>query len=122
MIANAVIGILFVPWLVFMIRRASDVRSWIPPGDTEPPFISTLQLLTVSAIPPLSSVLQSRLGVVAPAGLGRRMWFVPILTVTGWLVARMARLDPRVMRLLLLAYALPIALLSAVSALVAPVL
>jgi uncharacterized membrane protein len=121
-IANGVIGILFVPWLVFMIRRASDVRSWIPPGDAEPPFISTLQLLTVSAIPPLSGVLQSRLGVVAPAGLGRWVWFVPMLTVTAWLVARMARRDPRMLRLLLLAYALPIALLSAVSAIVAPVL
>jgi len=121
-IANGVIGILFVPWLVFMIRRASDVRSWIPPGDAEPPFISTLQLLTVSAIPPLSGVLQSRLGAVAPAGLGRWVWFVPMLTVTAWLVARMARRDPRMLRLLLLAYALPIALLSAVSAIVAPVL
>lgn len=121
-IANAVIGILFAPWIVFMIRRASEVRSWIPPGDVEPPFFSTLQLLTVSAIPPLSSVLQSRLGVVAPAGLGRWVWFVPILTVTVWLVARMARLDPRVIRVLLLAYALPIALLSAASVLVAPVL
>jgi len=90
--------------------------------DAEPPFISTLQLLTVSAIPPLSGVLQSRLGAVAPAGLGRWVWFVPMLTVTAWLVARMARRDPRMLRLLLLAYALPVALLSAVSAIVAPVL
>jgi uncharacterized membrane protein len=123
-IANAAIGVLFVPWIAFIAQRVPEVRSrlWIPPGDVEPPFFSTLQLLTVSTIPPLSSMLRSRLGAVVPAALGRWVWFVPILAVTLWLVTRMARLDARATRILLLTYAVPIALLSAASVAVGPVL
>jgi len=123
-IANAAIGVLFLPWIAVVAQRVPDVRSrlWIPPGDAEPPFFSTLQLLTVSTIPPLSSMLRSRLGPMAPVSLGRWVWFVPILAVTLWLVTRMARRDARATQILLLAYAVPIALLSAASAVVAPVL
>jgi hypothetical protein len=123
-IANAAIGVLFVPWIAFIAQRVPEVRSrlWIPPGDVEPPFFSTLQVLTVSTIPPLSSMLRSWLGAVGPAALGRWVWFVPILAVTLWLLTRMARLDARAMRILLVAYAVPIALLSAASVIVAPVL
>jgi uncharacterized membrane protein len=123
-IANAAIGVLFVPWIAFIVQRVPAVRSrlWIPPADVEPPFFSTLHLLTVSTIPPLSSMLRSWLGAVVPAALGRWVWFVPILVVTLWLVTRMARLDARAMWILLVAYAVPITLLTAASVIVAPVL
>ena len=125
LLAQLTVGALFLPWLWEGLRSAHRVsRSfWItPPTGAEPPFFSTLQLVTVAPIPALSAVLRSRFGLAAPATLGRWVWFAPVLAATLWIVVRLARRDAGATRALVAAYVLPIGLLTVLSEIVAPVL
>jgi uncharacterized membrane protein len=125
LVAHLAVGVLFLPWIAEALRDAHQVSRgfWIPPpSGPEPPLFSTLQLITVAPIPTLSAVLRSRLGLRAPAILGRWVWFAPMLAATLWVIARLARRDAAATRALVAAYALPIMLLTGLSLTVAPVL
>lgn len=125
LLAHLAVGIFFLPWLVAASRNAHRVvrRFWIQPlTGTEPPLFSTLQLVTVAPIPALSGILRSRLGLAAPAMLGRWVWFVPVLVTMLWVIARLAQRDAAATRTLVAAYVLPIGILTALSVIVAPVL
>jgi uncharacterized membrane protein len=125
LVAHLAVGVLFLPWTAEALRDAHQVSRgfWIPPpAGPEPPLFSTLQLITVAPIPALSAVLRSRLGLSAPAVLGRWVWFVPVLAATLWVIARLARRDAAATRALVAAYTLPILLLTGLGLTVAPVL
>ncbi len=118
-------GILFLPWGMEALRDARQVSRgfWVPPpSSAEPPLFSTLQLTTVAPIPALSAILRSRFGLSAPAVLGRWVWFAPVVVAALWVIVRLGRRDAAATRVLVIAYALPILLLTGLSLTVAPVL
>ena len=125
LLAHLMMAVLFIPWMMEALRDTQRVSRgfWIqPPVGAEPPFFSTLQMITVAPIPALSAVLRSRLGLEVPAALGRWVWFAPVLAATLWVIARLARRDAAATGALVAAYVLPIGLLTVLSQIVAPVL
>jgi uncharacterized membrane protein len=123
-LANSTIALLFVPYLLVYARVVRRVAAdyWIRMESPEPPIFSTLFYSTVSPIPPMSALvarhLEHDLGLLG----GRWVWFAPVVLV---LVVAVASAPPEkrwAVTCLLLAYALPIVLLSVISVVVKPVL
>ncbi|MBI2528026.1 MAG: hypothetical protein HYV93_18825 [Candidatus Rokubacteria bacterium] len=78
--------------------------------------------LTVRPIPPLSAMLRNQLGLETGQVLGRWVWFAVLLGALVWAGAGAERERRGAIHTLVAAYALPIALLSALSLMVRPVL
>ncbi len=123
LLSNATVAALFLPWLAVFLHSTREVSSrfWIQPSGLEPPIFTTLYHFTVN-IPPLSQILSSQFGLTTGNVLGRWVWFTPILFTLLLTIPRAGRANPRPVLALALAYVLPIAILSAVSLIVAPVL
>jgi len=123
-LANSVVVLLFGAYVWIYAQRVRGVagRFWIRLESPEPPIFTTLFHSTVLPIPPISKILAHQLGVHVSPLLGQWMWFAPVLVVLTLAVACVPAENRRAIASLLLAYTLPILLLSAISLVVRPLL
>jgi hypothetical protein len=123
-VANAIVLLLFCPYVVIntqvILRVATNY--WIRLEGPEPPVFSTLFYFTVFPIPPISTLLGRHLGVHVTAFLGQWVCFAPVVGVLILAVACAPAENRRAAASLLLAYTLPIFLLSAISLVGRPIL
>ncbi len=126
--ATAAMALLFAPWAPAAIaRNAATARLfWVSQVSLEPPIFTTLYDLTVSLNPPLSRLLRALPGgVPEPVGdwlSGTWVYLVPLLAALAVAVARTEPARRWAVGLLVAAYVAPIALFTAMSLLVRPIL
>jgi mannosyltransferase len=124
LLANSVVASVFSPYALNYAQRARGVVSgfWIEPQGPEPPIFSTLFYGTVSAIPPLSQILAHQLGIQISAVFGQWVWFAPVLVLLAFALTSVRAESRWALWSLLLAYTLPIFVLSAISLVIRPLL
>jgi 4-amino-4-deoxy-L-arabinose transferase-like glycosyltransferase len=124
LLANAAVALAFAPYAFIYARRASDVAAafWVRPQGPEPPILTTLFQWTVVPIPPLSQILARQVGVDIGPLFGQWVWFAPVLLVLALAIARVPPERRWVRSSLLLAYVLPILVLSALNLVIRPLL
>ena len=111
-----------VPITAATLRMIVEQGFWIRAASPEPPFLTTVYTLTVEPIVTPGALLRHHLGLPVKPSLGAGLWLVPILAA---LALAAVRGQPRArwtVGLLALAYAAPIALLTALSLLGRPIL
>jgi 4-amino-4-deoxy-L-arabinose transferase-like glycosyltransferase len=124
LLANSVVGLLFGAYVLTYAQQIGDVAGhfWVRLESPEPPIFTTLFHWTVLPIPPMSEILVHQLGVHVSPLLGQWVWFAPVVVVLILAVTCVQADSRRVVASLLLAYTLPIVLLSAISVVVRPLL
>jgi len=123
-LGNSVVALLFCPYVLIYAQRVRGVAGhfWVRLESPEPPIFTTLFYSTVFPIPPLSKILAHQLDVHLSPLFGQWIWFAPIVLVLAFAVARVPAENRWATASLLLAYTLPIVLLSAISLVVRPLL
>lgn len=124
LLANSAVALLFSPYLLIYAQRARSVARnyWIRLESPEPPIFTTLFHSTVSPIPPVAEIAAHHLNVHLSPLFGRWIWFAPVLVVLILSIGRAPAESRRAIGTLLLAYSLPIVLLSAISLILRPLL
>jgi mannosyltransferase len=115
-VANALVIGLFVPWYgvyLFMVRKVTT-NFWIP-APTWATLLKQFTFLTVQSIPPLSALLQRSYGINTGQLLGRWVWIFPLVAVLGWGLIHLPKDRAWLVRTLIAAYVLPLAVLFAIS-------
>jgi 4-amino-4-deoxy-L-arabinose transferase-like glycosyltransferase len=122
-LANSFVALLFCPYVLIYAQRIRGVAGdfWIRLESPEPPIFTTLFYSTVFPIPPMSKIL-AHLDVHLSPLFGQWMWFAPVVVVLALAVTCAPAENRWAVASLLLAYTLPIVLLSAISLVVSPVL
>jgi 4-amino-4-deoxy-L-arabinose transferase-like glycosyltransferase len=124
LLAHVAIALAFVPYALTYARRAGGVAAvfWIPPSGPEPPLLTTLFQWTVAPIPSPSQILVRHLGLDPGALLGRWLWFAPVLVVLVLAMYLVPSERAWTRSSLILAYAAPVFILSALSLTIRPLL
>jgi len=126
--ATAAIVLLFTPWAPVAVARTAETARlfWVSQVSPEPPIFTTLHGLTVATVPPPSRLVGLLLGgVPGPVGdwlSGAWVWILPLLAALAVAIARAEPSRRWVVGLLVAAYVAPIALFTAMSLLVRPIL
>ena len=123
-VSTVALAALCAPWAPVFFARARDTVAsyWIAPPNPEPPVFTTIHEFTVSTIRSPATLLRAHLGMDLGAALGAWLWMVPLLAALGLAVTLGGPRRRRVVWFLVLAYLLPIAVFTAASLVVRPVL
>jgi hypothetical protein len=124
-ISTAALAALCAPWAPVFIARGQDTAAsfWVARPNPEPPVLSTIHNFTIAPIPAPAALLRAYLGMDLGASFGGAwLWMVPLLAALALALALGEPRRRRVAWFLALAYVLPIALFTAASLVVRPIL
>ena len=122
LLANAVVALLFLPWLGIFMQRVHDVARnfWAPaPSWSDPQLV--LRDLTVAWIPAPSEISLQHLGAPLPVDLPAWLWVVPLVLVLVTAIAKSGPEKAWAVRTLVAAYVLPILVIFLLSLIVKPI-